>query len=56
MEKNNLTKEEVAKILAIPGNVRGTIILTNLEYLKKKGGRRSSKEIKRKNKGIRNPD
>ena len=55
MEKTYLTKEGAAKILAIPGNVRGTIILTNLEYLKKRG-RRSGKEIKRKNKGIRNPD
>jgi hypothetical protein len=55
MEKNNLTKEEVAKILSIPGNVRGTIILTNLEYLKKKGGEEAVEKLKERIKELEIP-
>jgi hypothetical protein len=55
MEKTNLKKKEVAKILAIPGNVKGTIILTNLEYLKKKGGEGAVKKLKERIKELEIP-
>jgi hypothetical protein len=55
MEKNYLTKEEAAKILTIPGNVKGTIILTNLEYLKKKGGEEALEKLKERIKELEIP-
>lgn len=48
MNKNQqeTTKEEIDKLMAIPGNVRGAVILANLEYALQKGGEKIIKKIK----------
>jgi hypothetical protein len=55
MEKVYLKKEEVAQILAIPGNVKGTVILTNIEYLRKKGGKEAVEKLKNRIKELEIP-
>jgi len=55
MATNSLTKEEARKILNIPGKVRGTIILTNIEYLKRKGGEEALEKLKEKIKELEIP-
>lgn len=48
MEKGNLTKEKVKELLSLPGKVKGTIILTNVEYLRRKGGQEKVEELKKR--------
>lgn len=55
MEKEILTKEKVKKLLQIPGNVRGTIILTNIEYIRKKWGESAVLKLKEKIKELEIP-
>ena len=48
MNKNQqrIAKEEADKLMAIPGNVRGAVILADLEYARRKGGIEVIKKIK----------
>lgn len=48
MNKNQqkITKEEADKLMAIPGNVKGAVILADLEYARRKGGIEAIKKIK----------
>jgi len=55
MEKFHVTERDVAQILKIPGNVKGTIILTNLEYIRKKGGEGALKKLKERIKELEIP-
>jgi hypothetical protein len=55
MEKFHVTERGVAQILKIPGNVKGTIILTNLEYLRKKGGEGAVEKLKERIKELEIP-
>jgi len=55
MEKFYVTEKDVAQILKIPGNVKGTIILTNLEYLRKKGGESAIQKLKERIKELEIP-
>ena len=38
MANNQITKEEIKKLMEIPGKVRGVVFLTDLEYVKEKKG------------------
>ncbi len=52
---NHLTKEEAKKILSIPGNVKGTIILSNIEFLERKGGKEAVSKLKERLKELEIP-
>jgi predicted hydrocarbon binding protein len=54
MEKQ-ITKEEADRLMAIPGNVRGAIFLTNSEYIRKRGGEEGIKEIEERLKELDHP-
>ena len=36
--ENNITKEEIKKLIAVPGKVRGQVFVTDLEYVREKQG------------------
>jgi len=57
MNKNQqrITKEEADKLMAIPGNVRGAVILANLEYAFQRGGEKIVEEIKERLKELTYP-
>lgn len=52
---SKLTKEEAQKILSIAGNVKGTIILTNVEFLRRKGGKEGVLKLKERLKELEVP-
>jgi len=57
MNKNRqiITKEEADKLMAIPGNVKGAVILADLEYAHQRGGGKIIKEIKKRLKELGYP-
>jgi len=57
MNKNQqrIAKEEADKLMAIPGNVRGAVILADLEYARRKGGIEVIKKIKERLKELGYP-
>jgi len=52
---NIVTKELVKKLLSLPGHSKGTIILANLEFLKKRGGDEAFLQLKNKIKELEIP-
>lgn len=55
MTQEILTKDVVKQLLAIPGNVKGTIILTNIEYIKRKWGEEAVLKLKERIKELEIP-
>lgn len=57
MNKNQqkITKEEVDKLMAIPGNVKGTVLFTSFEYARRKGGEEAVKKIEERLKELGYP-
>lgn len=55
MKQEILTKEKVKQLLSIPGNVRGTIILTDIEYIKRKWGEEAILKLKERLKELEIP-
>jgi len=48
MVNNKVTKEEIKKLMEIPGKVRGQVFLTDLEYIKEKKGEKGVELLKKK--------
>jgi len=46
--KYKVTKEEAQRLMQIPGNVKGAVILADLEYVKRKGGKEAQKMIQKR--------
>ena len=47
-EKFKVTKEEAQQLARIPGNVKGAVILADLEYIRRKGGIKAQKIIQKR--------
>lgn len=54
-ETKKITKKEVDALIAIPGNVRGAIILADAKYIRLKGGEETIEEIERRLKELGHP-
>ncbi len=52
MTNNQITKEEIKKIMEIPGKVRGTVFQTDAEYVKAKKGEEGLTSVKEELKKI----
>lgn len=48
MAEEFLSKEKVKDLFSLAGNVKGTVILTNVEYLKRKGGEEKVERLKKR--------
>lgn len=48
MANNQITKEEIKKLMEIPGKVRGQVFLTDLGYVKEKKGEKGVELLKKK--------
>lgn len=55
MANNKITKEEIKKIMEIPGKVRGTVFQTDAEYIKAKKGEEELARVKEELKKINCP-
>jgi predicted hydrocarbon binding protein len=57
MKENHqrVTKEEADKLMKIPGNVKGAVILADLEYIKRKGGEEAIEKIEKRLKELGYP-
>lgn len=48
MTNNKITKEEIKKLMEVPGKVRGQVFLTDLGYVKEKKGEKGVELLKKK--------
>ncbi len=50
-----ITKKEVEELMKIPGNVKGTVILADVEYIRKKAGEEGVKKLEQRLKELEVP-
>ena len=53
--EQKVTKEEADRLMAIPGNVRGEVLLTNGEYIRQLGGEEKLKQTEERMKELGHP-